>query len=171
MPLRLHCTDEAASVALGAALARALVHLELPGLLLTLRGELGAGKTTLVRAILRGLNVTGRIKSPSYALVEPYAIDRKSLKLKGTLQTQLYHIDLYRFSSPDEWDDAGLRDMLDGQSVCLVEWPEQAPALLPRADVEISIHTAHESRVLELQSGSPTGAAVLQQLASAQAGV
>lgn len=171
MPLRLHCTDEAATIALGAGLARALLQLELPGLLLTLSGELGAGKTTLVRAMLRSLNVTGRIKSPSYALVEPYAIDRKSLKLKGTLQTHLYHIDLYRFSSSDEWDDSGLRDLLDGRSVCLVEWPEHAPALLPQADVEISIRAADEGRVVDLHSGSPMGVAVLQQLASAQAGV
>ncbi len=168
--LSLTCPDEAATVSLGAALARALLQHSLPGALFTLRGDLGAGKTTLVRAVLRGLKVTGRIKSPSYALVEPYAIDRKSLKLKGTLQTSAYHIDLYRFSSPDEWDDAGLREILDGQSLCLVEWPEHAPALLPRADVELAFQPAAEGRTIVLQSGSALGAALLQHLASAQAG-
>ena len=167
LTLHRHCADEASTIELGAALAQAMVRCELPGLLITLRGDLGAGKTTLVRAILRGLGVTGRIKSPSYALVEPYAIERKSLKLKGTLQTNAYHIDLYRFSDPNEWDDAGLRELLDGRSLCLVEWPERAPALLPQADLDITLNPSPQGREIDLQSGSPVGAAMLHQLASA----
>ena len=164
-----HCPDEASTIKLGTALAQAMVRCDLPGLLVTLRGDLGAGKTTLVRAILRGLGVTGRIKSPSYALVEPYAIDRKSLELKGTLQTNAYHIDLYRFSCPNEWDDTGLRELLDGRSLCLVEWPERAPALLPQADLDIALNPGPQGREIDLQSGSSAGAAMLHQLASAAA--
>ncbi|WP_031404133.1 tRNA (adenosine(37)-N6)-threonylcarbamoyltransferase complex ATPase subunit type 1 TsaE [Thiomonas sp. FB-Cd] len=169
MTLSLHCDSEHDMSVLGAKLAQALLHLQLPGLLITLRGDLGAGKTTLVRAILRGLGVTDRIKSPSYALVEPYAIDRKSLQLKGTLQTHAYHIDLYRFSQPEEWDEAGLRELLDGHSFCLVEWPERAPALLPRADLEILLIPVPSGRDVQLRSGSPVGAALLNQLVLAQA--
>lgn len=166
----LQCPDEAATEALGAALAAALLDLGLPGLLLTLRGDLGAGKTTLVRAILRALGVRGRIKSPSYALVEPYAIEQNRLELKRNQQKNAYHVDLYRFSDPDEWDDAGLRELLDGDSLCLVEWPEHAPALLPRADLDIALHAAGDGRTVTLRSGSPLGHAVLQRLAPAAKG-
>lgn len=168
--LHRYCADESATTALGEALAHGLLACGLPGMLITLRGDLGAGKTTLVRAILRCLGVTGRIKSPSYALVEPYAIDRKPLELKGTLQTNAYHIDLYRFSGPEEWDDAGLRELLDGRSLCLVEWPERAPALLPQADLDIALSPGQHGREIVLQSGSPAGDAVIQHLASAPAG-
>ena len=161
-----HCPDEAATTALGQALAAALRARGLPGVLLTLRGDLGAGKTTLARAILRGLGVHGRIKSPTYALVEGYAVPNSSLEFNENLEKQVYHIDLYRFSSEDDWHDAGLRELLDGCSPCLVEWPERAPGLLPHADLDIRVDTAGDGRRIELCSGSPEGAALIDLLAS-----
>ena len=160
------CLDESATDTLGADLAHALLAVATGGLLVTLRGDLGAGKTTLVRALLRALGVRGRIKSPSYALVEPYAIGENDIKFKQSIGTHAYHIDLYRFSSPDEWDDAGLRDVLDAHALCLVEWPEKAPQLLRRADIDITLTPAGEGRVVRIEGSSPAGAAVIQQLAS-----
>ena len=121
--LRLHLGDEASTTLLGRRLATALA----PGLRIYLRGNLGTGKTTLVRALLRALGFGGRVKSPSYALVELYTISR----------LHLYHFDFFRFHDPKEWLDAGFRDYFDGDAVCLVEWPEKAADLLPPADVEI----------------------------------
>ncbi len=159
------CPHTAATEALGRALAEALRARGVPALLLTLRGDLGAGKTTLARAVLRGLGVTGRIKSPSYALVERYRVADR-LQFNENLEKQVYHIDLYRFSSEDDWDDAGLRDVLDGRSLCLVEWPERAPALLRRADLDIELVPSGEGRIVQLRSGSAEGTALLDWLAT-----
>lgn len=112
--------DEAATLALGAAIARVLR----PGMTVFLEGNLGAGKTTLTRGILRGLGFTGRVKSPTYTLVEPYTVSN----------LYLYHFDLYRFGDPSEWEDAGFRDYFNPQSVCLIEWADKAEGLLPKAD-------------------------------------
>ncbi len=160
------CPDEAATTALGHALAAALRARGLPGVLLTLRGDLGAGKTTLARAILRGLGVHGRIKSPTYALVERYTLPNSLLEFNENLEKQVYHVDLYRFSSEDDWHDAGLRELLDGRSPCLVEWPERAPGLLPRADLDIVVDPVGEGRRIQLHSGSLEGAALIELLAS-----
>lgn len=116
---------EAATLALGAALAGVLA----PGLTLHLHGDLGAGKTTLTRGILRALGHKGPVKSPTYALVELYV-------LSGYI---LYHFDFYRFNRPEEWLEAGLDEHFNGQSVCLVEWPEKAGNLLPPADLNVVI--------------------------------
>ena len=115
--------DEAATLALGAALAGALA----PGLTVYLHGDLGAGKTTLTRGLLRALGHTGPVKSPTYALVELYVYS-------GYI---LYHFDFYRFNRPEEWLEAGLDEHFNGQAVCLVEWPEKAGDLLPPADVDV----------------------------------
>lgn len=117
--------DEAATLALGARLADALV----PGLTIWLRGDLGAGKTTLTRGLLRELGFSGRVKSPTYTLVELYAFTRFNL----------YHFDLYRFADPDEWEDAGFREYFNSTSVCLVEWPDKAGGLLPAPDVALEL--------------------------------
>ncbi len=164
--LSRHCADESATSRFGAAIASALRAGGLPPLLITLHGDLGAGKTTLVRALLRALGVRGRIKSPSYALVEPYTISNDGLEFNHSIGITAYHIDLYRFSSPDEWLDAGLGDVLDGNSLCLVEWPERAPGL-PRADLEIRIAAHDASRDVVVRAGSRAGMAVIDQLASA----
>ena len=113
----MHLPDEAATRALGARLARVIE----PGLVLFLHGELGSGKTTLARGLLRGLGYQGRVKSPTYTLVELYTVSR----------LDLYHFDCYRFKDPKEWRDAGFNEYFNDASVCLVEWPEKAAGQLP----------------------------------------
>src|SRR5690606_35817373 len=112
-----------------------------------LKGELGAGKTHLVRALLRACGVTGRIKSPSYALLETYKVSN----------LYFYHLDFYRFSDPREWIDAGFRDLLQKQAVVLIEWPEQAGALLPPPDLEISLAYEGAGRLARLTAYSNKG--------------
>jgi len=103
------------------------------GLQVQLLGDLGAGKTTLVRATLRGLGHTGRVRSPTYTLVEPYVLERPAGELA------LYHFDLYRFTDPAEWADAGFREYFDSGAVCLVEWPQRAGTLLGVPDLVFSL--------------------------------
>ena len=101
-----------------------------------LHGDLGAGKTTFVRHLLRALGAQGRIKSPTYAVVEPY-------ELPGG---DAWHFDFYRFDDPREWEDAGFRDIFAGPGLKLAEWPEKAAALLPPADLDIEIALAEDGR-------------------------
>ena len=135
--------DEDATLALGAAISRAIA----PGLVFFLRGELGAGKTTLVRGVLRGLGFEGRVKSPTYTLVELYTVSR----------LDLHHFDFYRFQDPREWIDAGFRETFNGLNVSLIEWPEKAAGLLPPADVEIALESSGSGRNATLRAGSPQG--------------
>lgn len=106
------------------------------GMVIYLKGDLGAGKTTLSRGILQSFGYTARVKSPTYTLVEPYALQA----------FQFYHFDLYRFSSADEWVDAGFREYFHAQSVCLVEWPEKGEGFLPPADIVIKLSIQDNSR-------------------------
>lgn len=124
-PLHVHLPDEAATRALGARLAAALA----PGMSVHLSGDLGSGKTTLARGVIQALGLAGRVKSPSYTLVEPYEDSRLIL----------YHFDLFRFHDADEWHDAGFRECFNERSICLVEWPERAAGLLPPPDVRIRL--------------------------------
>ena len=126
-PLHVHLPDEAATRLLGERLAAVLQ----PGFTVQLAGDLGAGKTTLARGVLRGLGFTGKVKSPTYTLVEPYIDSR----------LPLYHFDFFRFSRPEEWRDAGFRECFDGRSICLIEWPEKAAGRLPPADLRIRLAT------------------------------
>ncbi|APV50102.1 tRNA (adenosine(37)-N6)-threonylcarbamoyltransferase complex ATPase subunit type 1 TsaE [Betaproteobacteria bacterium GR16-43] len=135
--------DEAATLDLGAAIARGLE----PGLTVFLQGELGAGKTTLVRGVLRALGYAGRVKSPTYALVELYDVSR----------LHLHHFDFYRFSDPREWTEAGFRDTFDGHNVTLVEWPEKAQGLLPSPDVEVTLAIQDSGRVATLRANTEMG--------------
>ena len=120
--------DEAATRDLGARLSETLQ----PGLRVYLHGDLGAGKTTLVRAMLAALGHAGRVKSPTYTLLELYTLSR----------LHLYHFDFYRFRDPHEWREAGFSDYFGGDGVCLVEWPEKAGDDLPLPDLDITLEIA-----------------------------
>lgn len=129
---RIALPDEAATLALGARLASALA----PGLRVYLSGDLGAGKTTLVRGLLRALGYVGRVKSPTFTLIELYKLSNLCL----------YHFDFYRFKASDEWEDAGFRELFGGDAVCVVEWPEKAGALLPAADLRLRLEHSGAGR-------------------------
>ena len=141
--LKLILPDERATLALGAALSRCLE----PGLVVYLRGELGAGKTTLVRGAVRALGHEGPVRSPTYTLVEVYAVSR----------LDLHHFDFYRFHDPREWIDAGFRESFNGRTVSLIEWPERAGGRLPPADVEIALELLATGRSAVLTSNSIRG--------------
>lgn len=142
--------DEAATLALGAALAQALA----PGLVIYLEGDIGSGKTTLARGALRGLGYTGNVKSPTYTLVELYAISRLNL----------HHFDFYRFNQPEEYLDAGLDEYFQGGAVCLVEWPDKAGAYLVRADLRILLATEGSGRRADFVPLTGAGRACLSKL-------
>jgi len=112
-----------------------------------LQGNLGTGKTTLVRGVLRGLGHVGSVRSPTYTLLEPYELGRMTL----------YHLDLYRLGDPEELEFLGLRDLLNDESVLLVEWPERGEGVLPPPDLRIQIDYADEARVLELVAARRRG--------------
>jgi tRNA threonylcarbamoyladenosine biosynthesis protein TsaE len=118
-----------------------------PGGRIHLRGELGAGKTTLVRALLRAGGVTGRIKSPSYTLLESYNISN----------LYFYHFDFFRFSDAQEWRDAGFGELFDEHAVVLIEWPEQAGTRLPPPDLDIHLAYEGTGRRASLSAGSEKG--------------
>ena len=152
--LTLHLHEEAGTIALGAALARALQ----PGLTIYLHGDLGAGKTALTRAMLHALGHEGHVKSPTYTLAEPYAIT-----LAGQT-VNVIHFDLYRMASAEEFLDAGFREYFNHQTICVVEWPEKAEAVLPPPDLRISLAVAGEGRDVELQPLSEQGVECLNRL-------
>lgn len=125
-----------------------------PGMRVYLSGDLGCGKTTLVRALLRALGHAGRVKSPTYALVEAYVIS----------SLYLYHFDFYRFQSPAEWTEAGLDELFDQAAVCLVEWPEKAGGLLPKPDIELRFVHAAGGRDVVVQANTEAGARCVSEL-------
>ena len=122
-----------------------------PGRVLTLRGDLGSGKTTLVRGLLRALGHQGHVKSPSYALVEVYVFS----------SLNLYHFDFYRFKDRSEWLNSGFRDYFNAESVCIVEWPERAQGLLAPADLDLQLDFAPPGREATLRAQSSAGRAWL----------
>jgi len=145
--LTLTLPDEAAMLDFGAVLARSLKG----GASVHLIGDLGAGKTTLVRGILQAMGHRGAVKSPTYTLVEPY-------ELAGR---QVYHFDLYRLGDPEELEYMGVRDYFDGEALCLVEWPQQGEGYLPAADLTIHIGHLPLGRQLECRAGGAKGGAIL----------
>ncbi|MFJ7568037.1 tRNA (adenosine(37)-N6)-threonylcarbamoyltransferase complex ATPase subunit type 1 TsaE [Herminiimonas sp. NPDC097707] len=152
--LTVHLHEEAGTIALGAALARALQ----PGLTIYLHGDLGAGKTALTRAMLHALGHEGHVKSPTYTLAEPYAIT-----LAGQT-VNVIHFDLYRMASAEEFLEAGFREYFNHQTICVIEWPEKAEAVLPPPDLSISLAVAGEGRDVELQPLSEQGVECLNRL-------
>ncbi len=150
--LILDLPDAAATEAVGRAIAPVLV----PGMVITLSGDLGAGKTTLVRGLLRGLHITGPVKSPTYTLVEPYSIS----------SLYLYHFDFYRLGGSEEWEAAGFREYFRNDAICLIEWPERAGTVLPPADLHIVLEVREHGRLCTLTAASGRADACLAALAS-----
>lgn len=146
----LRLEDDAATEGLGAALAEGLE----PGLVIYLEGDLGAGKTTLARGVLRALGFTGNVKSPTYTLIEPYTVSR----------LDLYHFDFYRFTQPDEYLDAGLDEYFDGRGVCLVEWPDKARPHVPAPDLRIQLSLAPQGRRADLTAQGERGRRCLDKI-------
>lgn len=148
----VYWADEEATHAFGAKLASVLA----PGLVVYLSGDLGAGKTALTRAVLRGLGYGGKVKSPTYTLVEHYAVSKLNL----------YHFDLYRFGDPREWMDAGFHEYFNADSACFVEWPEKAQGQLPPPDVRISLAIQEPGRRVEITAETEKGEQCLERLRS-----
>jgi tRNA threonylcarbamoyladenosine biosynthesis protein TsaE len=146
----LKLPDEAATGALGAALAEGIA----PACVLHLSGDLGAGKTTLVRGLLRRLGYAGRVKSPTYTLLEPYVLSR----------LHLYHFDFYRFKDRSEWLTSGFREYFDGSAACIVEWPERAAGLLSSPDLSIRLDFDGDARKAQIESHTPAGQSWLSSL-------
>jgi tRNA threonylcarbamoyladenosine biosynthesis protein TsaE len=149
-PIQVFLSDESATLALGAALAPLMV----PGLVIYLDGDLGAGKTTLVRGLLRARGDTGPVKSPTYTLVELHAISGLNL----------YHFDFYRFNQAEEYLDAGLDEYFDGHGVCMVEWPERAAPYVPAPDLRLRLGVHGDGRSACLEAVSEKGKACLTNL-------
>jgi tRNA threonylcarbamoyladenosine biosynthesis protein TsaE len=152
MWLDIKLPDPAATEALGAALAEGAR----PGRVMHLRGELGAGKTTLVRGLLRALGWAGRVKSPTYALVEAYTVS----------SLHFYHFDLYRLENRSEWLSSGFREYFSTQAFCVVEWPEKAAGLLGAPDVDVYLQFMGEGRTAGLHAQTSAGASWLAPLRS-----
>lgn len=149
--------DEGDMLSFGGALAavtqgKALIYLS---------GDLGAGKTTLVRGFLKMLGHTGRVKSPTYGLVEPYQLGEQSV----------YHFDLYRLKNPSEIEGIGMQDYLSEEAICLIEWPEKALSRLPKPDIFLKIHmdikNYSQSRQVEINAITPRGHDIVELLAHA----
>ena len=153
--LRLTLPDLAATARLGRQLAAAIRELEPAQLVCYLRGELGAGKTTLVRALLAELGHRGRVPSPTYTLLEPY-------ELAGF---RVLHMDLYRLRDPGEFDDLGVEDELGAGSLVLVEWPDRGGARLPQPDLDCQMSIAEPGRIAELLGHTPMGVRLVGEIA------
>jgi len=161
---QLRIINEEGMIALGEKLAA----LACQGLIIYLDGDLGVGKTTLVRGFLRALHYQGAVKSPTFTIVEPYSLDNVKLfnynSLDERVQLKVYHFDLYRLADPEELEYMGIRDYLDGQAIALIEWPEKGKGILPDADLLIKIHHQKQQRQLEIISQSEKGMQLLCRL-------
>jgi tRNA threonylcarbamoyladenosine biosynthesis protein TsaE len=142
--------DELAMMSLAERLAKACEK----GVIIFLYGPLGAGKTTFSRGFLRGLGYAGKVKSPTYTLVEPYETKKGSL----------FHFDFYRIREPQELEFMGIQDYFFSQAMCLIEWPEMAKSLLPQADISCYIAMHEEGREIKLEAGSVHGQNILKRL-------
>ncbi len=159
-PIEFALADESATARLGAALAHAIVAeidgVREHGLVVLLSGDLGAGKTSLVRAALRALGVDGPVRSPTFTLVEPYVVS----------SLNFYHFDFYRLADPQEFALAGFREMFGEAAVCLVEWPEKADGYLPPGDLCVTMRVEGNGRHATVAAASELGTACLQRIAA-----
>lgn len=147
----LTLADEASTVALGECLGRAAHR----GAVIYLEGQLGAGKTTLCRGVLRALGHRGAVKSPTYTLVEPYEFDGRSV----------YHFDLYRLGDPEELEYVGVRDYFSPGNLCLIEWPSRGEGFLPPPDLTVKVVLEAPGRCAELTADSAVGQEILNACA------
>ena len=156
--MKVFLGNESQQLKFAASIAKAIVDVTDSGFIIFLEGDLGTGKTTFVRGFLQSLGHTGNVKSPTYTLVEPYIINSK----------HIYHFDLYRLSTPDELEYAGGRDYFDGESICLIEWPEKAHGYLPTADITCCLSYENQAdiqgRACEMIASTPRGQKILQSL-------
>ena len=156
--------DEGATARLGVALAHAIesnaAEIAERGLVVALAGDLGTGKTSLVRATLRALGVTGAIKSPTFTLVEPYVVS----------SLNFYHFDFYRLADPEEFSFTGFREMFGPGAVCLIEWPDKVGSRLPRADLRFALRVHGRGRHASLTAATELGASCLQRITTEMAG-
>jgi len=155
----LDLADAGATEALGRALGRSLTRAmsasaAVNGAVLYLRGELGAGKTTCVRGLLRVLGAAGRVRSPTYTLAETYPLEL----------FHCTHVDLYRLQTRSEVDELGLRDVLGPGSLLLVEWPEKGEGALPPADLDVELRYQGVGRAARLLGRSALGSRWLENL-------
>ncbi|GHU03134.1 hypothetical protein AGMMS49960_16990 [Betaproteobacteria bacterium] len=148
--LNAQLADEAATLALGAKLAAVLE----PTLKIWLSGDLGSGKTTLTRGVLRALGHQGPVKSPTYSLIEPYVVSR----------LHLYHFDFYRMNFPEEFLDAGLEEYFSGTGVCIVEWPQQAAPYLAAPDLLVALAAHEDGRQARITAKTETGQRCIDRL-------
>lgn len=152
---RLFLESEVETEGLGRALAK-LATASGRGLIVFLEGDLGMGKTTLSRGVMRGLGHEGAVKSPTYTLVEPYE----------DLQPPAYHFDLYRLGDPEELEYMGIRDYFAGGRLCLIEWPERGEGILPQPDLEVHLEREGQGRSAVIRGRSEMGATLVRQLES-----
>jgi len=148
-PLVINFADEVAMLEWATAAASLLSS----GLVVHLIGDLGMGKTTLSRGFIQGLGHEGKVKSPTYTLVEPYELERFTV----------YHFDLYRLSDPEELEFMGVRDYFSPATVCFIEWPEKGVGVLPQADISINITQWQSGRCLTLTANSDNGQAQIER--------
>lgn len=148
--IKIHSGSDSQTESIAANLASAIEK----GIVIHLQGDLGAGKTTFSRGFINGLGHQGAVKSPTYNIVQPYQID----------QLNVYHFDLYRLSDPEELEALGFRDYFDGQSICLLEWPEKGAGCLPEPDICIALEYDGSDRNISLNATSEAGHTILNKV-------
>jgi len=147
-----HLTDEVATVSMGNRVADIIEQ----GAVIYLHGDLGAGKTTFTRGVVQGFGHTGKVKSPTYTLVEPYELERANV----------YHFDLYRLGDPEELEYMGIRDYFSPDAICVVEWPEKGGEFIPVPDLDITLSYVGDERKIVINSASKRGVAIVEKLNS-----